>query len=98
MCKAPKPPEPKEPKKPQFLRNRYLDEFIGGAAAVKSMKTGRDRLRTPLGGPAPVGGRQIGESLVTAEPGTPAVSPPGATPRPTPIAPRPRLRQGRDIR
>lgn len=51
MCKAPKPPVPKEPKKPQFLRNRYLDEFIGDAQAVKSLKTGRSSLRIPLSGP-----------------------------------------------
>lgn len=64
MCKAPKPPKPKEPKKPQFLRNRYLDQYVGDAAAVKSMRTGRGQLRIPLGGPAPITGRQPGESLV----------------------------------
>ena len=51
MCKAPKPPKPKEPKKPQFLRNRYLDEFVGDAQAVKSLKSGRSSLRIPLAGP-----------------------------------------------
>jgi hypothetical protein len=64
MCKAPKPPAPKEPKKPQFLRNRYLDEFVGEASAVKKLRTGRSNLRIPLGGPAPITGRQPGESLV----------------------------------
>jgi hypothetical protein len=54
MCKAPKPPAPKEPKKPQFLRNRYLDEYVGQASAVKSLKTGRGTLRIPLGGPSPI--------------------------------------------
>jgi len=48
MCSAPKPPKPQEPKKPQFLRNRYLDEFVGG---VKSLRAGRSSLRTPLNGP-----------------------------------------------
>jgi len=48
MCSAPDPPKPKEPKKPQFLRNRYLDEFVGD---VKSLKAGRSSLRTPLSGP-----------------------------------------------
>ena len=63
MCKAPKPPEKKEPKKVQFLRNKYLDEFVGDSSAVKSIKTGRDSLRIPTGVPA-IGGRQPGESLV----------------------------------
>ena len=85
MCKAPKPPKPKEPKKPQFLRNRYLDEFVGDAQAVKSLKAGRNTLRIPLSGPAPVGGRQPGSEL------TPSSPLPGASPRPIPIAPRPRL-------
>jgi hypothetical protein len=53
MCKAPKPPAPKEPKKPQFLRNRYLDEFVGEAQAVNSMRTGRSSLRIPLSAAAP---------------------------------------------
>jgi hypothetical protein len=86
MCKAPKPPKPKEPKKPQFLRNRYLDEFIGNAQAVKSLKTGRSNLRIPLGGPAPVGGRQPGDSLVPATPTGTSNTP--VAPRPNPIAPR----------
>lgn len=64
MCKAPKPPKPKEPKKPMFLKNRYLDEFVGDAQAVKSLRAGRSSLRIPLGGPAPIGGRQPGDSLV----------------------------------
>ncbi len=51
MCKAPSPPKPAEPKKPEFLRNRYLDEFIGDSSAVKSLKAGRSSLRIPLGGP-----------------------------------------------
>lgn len=51
MCKAPKPPVPKEPKKPEFLRNRYLDEFVGEGSAVKSLKAGRSSLRIPLSGP-----------------------------------------------
>ena len=62
MCKAPKPPAPKEPKKPQFLRNQYLDEFVGDAQAVKSLKSGRSSLRIPTGSPA-IGGRQPGEAL-----------------------------------
>lgn len=56
MCKAPKPPAPKEPKKPQFLRNRYLDEFVGEAQAVNSMRTGRSSLRIPLVAPVPDAG------------------------------------------
>ena len=75
MCKAPKPPEPKEPKKPQFLRNKYLDEFIGDAQAVKSLKTGRSSLRIPMGSQVQPGGRLPGTSLVT----------PTTTPR-TPVA------------
>jgi hypothetical protein len=52
MCKAPKPPEPKEPKKPEFLRNRYLDAFVGGAQSIASLRTGRASLRNPLAGAA----------------------------------------------
>ena len=87
MCKAPKPPKPQEPKKPQFLRNRYLDEFVGDAQAVKSLKTGRSSLRIPMGDPAPVGGRQPGEMLVQPS-NTPNanVPPPGGDFRP--IGPR----------
>lgn len=66
MCKAPKPPKPKEPKKPQFLRNTYLDAYVGDSAAVKSLRTGRGTLRIPSGSPVPIGGRQPGESLVAA--------------------------------
>jgi hypothetical protein len=62
MCKAPSPPKPKEPKKPQFLRNQYLDEFVGDFAAVKSLKSGRSSLRIPAGSPA-IAGRQPGEAL-----------------------------------
>lgn len=83
MCKAPKPPKPKEPKKPQFLRNRYLDEFVGGSAQVNSLRTGRSSLRIPTGGPAPITGRQPGDSLVTAPPAstsTGAVGPTGGRP------------------
>ena len=82
MCKAPKPPAPKEPKKPQFLRNRYLDEFVGDAQAVNALKTGRSSLRIPAGVQA-IGGRQPGDSLVPA-----SVAPAGATP--APINPMPR--------
>ena len=65
MCKAPKPPKVKEPKKPQFLRNKYLDSFIGDSAAVTALRTGRSSLRIPQGSPTPESGRQIGESLVS---------------------------------
>ena len=76
MCKAPKPPKPKEPKKPQFLRNRYLDEFVGGASQINSIRTGRSSLRIPTGGPAPITGRQPGDSLVAADTrGTSQVNP-----------------------
>lgn len=83
MCKAPKPQKPKEPKKPQFLRNRYLDEFVGGAAQINSLRTGRSSLRIPLGGPSPITGRQPGQSLVR-QPVTvnPARVSGGAPPRP----------------
>lgn len=64
MCKAPKPPKPKEPKKPQFLRNKYLDEFVGERGMVQSLRTGRSSLRIPLGAPTGIGGRQAGDSLV----------------------------------
>jgi len=96
MCKAPKPPKPKEPKKPQFLRNQYLDEFVGDAQAVKSLKTGRSTLRVPLGAPSGVGGRQPGESLVP-DTTLPDITP-GVAPRPAPIAPRPRLQPGENLR
>jgi hypothetical protein len=79
MCKAPKPPKPKEPKKPQFMRNRYLDEYVGGAAAVNTLKQGRSALRVPMAGPTPIGGAA-----------TPAPAP-TPTASPTPVAPRPRL-------
>jgi hypothetical protein len=52
MCKAPKPPTPKEPKKPEFLRNRYLDAFVGGAQSIASLRSGRSSLRIPQGGEA----------------------------------------------
>jgi len=71
MCKAPKPPKPKEPKKPQFLRNRYLDEYVGESAAVNSIKAGRGSLRIPLGSPSPIRGRKPGDSLVSAPRSTP---------------------------
>lgn len=93
MCKAPKPPKPKEPKKPQFLRNRYLDEYTGRAGEVESLKTGRSQLRIPLGGPAPIGGRQPGDSLVTpTTPTTPRQGGNPILPRPTPVGPRRQLR------
>jgi len=64
MCKAPKPPEIKEPKKPQFLRNRYLDEFVGGAQAIQSLKTGRNSLRIPAGSETSSStGQQPGQAL-----------------------------------
>jgi hypothetical protein len=85
MCKAPKPPKPKEPKKPEFLRNRYLDDFVGQAGMVKSLRAGRATFRVPLGSPSGIGGRQPGESLVPA--GTaPTTSTPTVSPRP--IGPR----------
>lgn len=68
MCKAPKPPKPKEPKKPEFLRNRYLDEFVGQAQMVNSLRAGRSTFRVPLGAPSGIGGRQPGESLVRSAP------------------------------
>lgn len=89
MCKAPKPPKPKEPKKPEFLRNRYLDEFVGQRGAVQSIKSGRGSLRIPLGSPGGIGGRNPGESLVKA-PNTGQPSPsfnPNARPSPR-IGPR----------
>lgn len=67
MCKAPKPPKPKEPKKPQFLRNTYLDAYVGDSAAVKSLRTGRSTLRIPAGSPVPINGRQPGTSLVAPD-------------------------------
>ena len=81
MCKAPKPATPKEPKKPEFLRNKYLDEFVGEASAVKSLKTGRASLRIPLSGPDTVtppsgDGNGFGDTVL----------PTGRGPRP--IAPR----------
>lgn len=77
MCKAPKPPKPKEPKKPEFLRNRYLDEFVGQAQMVNSLRTGRSNLRIPLGAPSGIGGRQPGQSLVPSRPTFQPVSPAG---------------------
>lgn len=83
MCKAPKPPKPKEPKKPEFLRNRYLDEFVGQAQMVNSLRTGRSSLRLPLGAPSGITGRNPGESLVPALPQghTPNTRQSGPTPR-----------------
>ena len=80
MCKAPKPPKPKEPKKPEFLRNRYLDEFIGDAQAVNSLRTGRSSLRIPLKAP--------GATTGTPTSGNPATNPPSTiltTPENTPL-------------
>jgi hypothetical protein len=90
MCKAPKPPAKKEPKKPQFLRNRYLDEFVGEASAVKSLKTGRASLRIPLESPSGVGGRDPAQSLAPASK-TPTSNAPTVIARPRPVAERPRL-------
>lgn len=45
MCKAPKVPKPKDPKKPQFLRNKYLDAFVGDSQAVNALRSGRSSLR-----------------------------------------------------
>ncbi len=84
MCKAPKIPKPKEPKKPQFLRNKYLDEFVGDAQAVKSLKSGRSSLRIPLGGAAPTGGSTGGAGNGANVP------PAGGDFRPGAIAPRSR--------
>lgn len=82
MCKAPKPPKPKEPKKPEFLRNRYLDEFVGQSQMVNSLRTGRSSFRIPLAAPSGIGGRAPGTSLVPST-GTPTGS---ALPRPVGIA------------
>lgn len=87
MCKAPKPPKQKDPKKPQFLRNRYLDEFIGGRG-VDSIRTGRSSLRIPMGAPAQAG-RAIGESLVDNDP----APVPGGNAGVTPSGPRTRRRR-----
>lgn len=93
MCKAPKPPAPKEPKKPMFLRNKYLDAYVGDSAAVSALQQGRSSLRIPLRGPAPVTGRQPGESPVT--PNDTQVNPgPGIRPR-TPTVVPPRFRGNR---
>ena len=81
MCKAPKPPKPKEPKKPQFLRNRYLDEFVGGRGQIESLRTGRSQLRIPLGGPAPITGRKPGDSLVPVTTNVAPVAGGGSAPR-----------------
>ena len=91
MCKAPKPPKPKEPKKPQFLRNKYLDAFVGDSQAVNALRTGRSSLRIPLGSPSPISGRQPGQSLVSSGPRMNTggeIIPRSVTPRPTPIGPR----------
>lgn len=93
MCKAPKPPEQKEPKKVEFLRNRYLDEFVGDAAAVRSLKTGRSSLRNPLvGTPAVASASQADLSLSTPVGGTNVATPRGDF-RPRGIAPRGANRQ-----
>lgn len=101
MCKAPKPPKPKEPKKPMFLKNRYLDEFVGDAQAVNSMRTGRSRLRIDLGSALAVGGRQVGDSLVRPAPTSTTTGATGPTngrppgmigPRRNPNEPRRQLR------
>lgn len=98
MCKAPKPPKPREPKKPEFLRNRYLDEFVGDAQAVKSLKAGRSSLRIPLGGtPAGIGGTPavVTSGITAPAPTSGANIPPrsGNFLPPQPIAPRGANRQ-----
>ena len=99
MCKAPKPPKPKEPKKPEFLRNRYLDEFVGQAQAVQSLRSGRSTFRIPLGSPSGITGRKPGESLVKAPAPRPNLGGAGGTPStgrpanlPRRIGPRANLR------
>lgn len=82
MCKAPKPPKQKEPLKPQFMRNKYLDAFLGDSGAVNALKTGRNSLRIPL---ASDSGRVPGTSLVPQSP--PAQPNPVAHPL-RPIGPR----------
>ena len=89
MCKAPKVPKPKEPKKPQFLKNKYLDSFVGISGAVNALKTGRNSLRIPLAGSAPAGGTPAGNA------NTP---PTGGDFRVQPIAPRRRRAGVRDPR
>lgn len=88
MCKAPKVPKPKDPKKPQFLRNRYLDEFVGDAQAVKSLKSGRSSLRIPLGGPtaSPASAPVTPRPVMTGNANSP---PAGGDFRPQPIGGRP---------
>lgn len=91
MCKAPKPPKPQEPKKPEFLRNRYLDEFIGDAGAVRSIRTGRSSLRVDLAPPSGVTGTSTPVTpLSVPTPTNGANIPPqnGNFLPPAPIAPR----------
>lgn len=83
MCKAPKPPKPQDPEKPEFLRNRYLDAAIGQSGMVQALRTGRSRLRIPLGD-ATTTGRQPGEALVPAQ-----VAQPTGQPAPPRIGPQP---------
>lgn len=88
MCKAPKPPEKKEPKKVEFLRNRYLDEFVGDAQAVRSLKTGRSSLRVPLAGtPAEGSSNPVDLSIPTPTNGA-NIPPRNGNFRPQAIAPR----------
>ena len=93
MCKAPDPPVQKKPRKPEFLRNKYLDEYVGDAAAVKSLKTGRDTLRIPMPVAAIAGRQPAGDSLLPAA--TPAPTPPAASARPSSIGQRRNDRQVR---
>jgi hypothetical protein len=86
MCKAPKPPKPKEPKKPEFLRNRYLDEFVGDAQAVNALRTGRSSLRIPLTAPSGTTGTPTPATPVT--PPNPANVPPRNGNFVQPIGPR----------
>lgn len=75
MCKAPKQPKQQEPKKPQFLRNTYLDAFMGESQAVNSLRSGRSSFRIDLGGLSGIGGR------ATRQPGTPLAQPPANQPQ-----------------
>jgi len=84
MCKAPKAPEVKDPKKPQFLRNKYLDGFLGDSAAVQSLRTGRSSLRIP----------QAADTAGTPPPNPANVAPAGGDFRPT-VAPIGGRRGGR---
>ena len=68
MCKAPKPPKQKEPDKPEFLRNPYLDAFIGRSGMVSQLRTGRSALRIRPGDLPDADARQPGEVLTPTKP------------------------------